>query len=59
MMKTAFHIILSALLLSGFAFDAGAQGHVRKAMQAAKDQREALNRAQAIREGSEAPQSGE
>lgn len=59
MMKTAFHIILSALLLSGFAFDAGAQGHVRKAMQAAKDQREALNRAQAIREENEAPKNGE
>ena len=59
MLKTSFHIILSVMLLAGAAFDAGAQGHVQKAMQQAKEQKEAMSRAQAIREQSEAPRQGE
>lgn len=46
---TARHILAAALLLT-VTLTAGAQGHVTKAMQRAREQKEALDRAQARRE---------
>ncbi len=52
---------ISALVITfiTLSLTAGAQGHVQRAMQRAQDQREAMSRAQAIREQSEAPRQGE
>ena len=58
MMKIA-KISAIAVALLALSLTAGAQGHVQKAMQAAKDQREAMNRAKAAREQSEQPRQGE
>ena len=49
-------LIIALLTLS---LSAGAQSHIQKAMQAAKEQKEAMARAKAIREQGEAPQQGE
>ena len=51
--------LLLAVALLTLPMNAGAQGHVRRAMQRAQEQREAMSRAQAIREQSEAPRQGE
>ena len=54
MKKMARNIVLIGLLLT-LSLTAGAQGHIQKAMQRAQAQREAMSRAQAIREQSDAP----
>ena len=51
--------LLLAVALLTLPMNAGAQGHVQRAMQRAQEQREAMSRAQAIREQSEAPRQGE
>ncbi|MBQ9410937.1 MAG: DUF4294 domain-containing protein [Bacteroidales bacterium] len=58
MMKIAKISAIAAALLA-LSLTAGAQSHVQKAMQAAKDQREAMSRARAAREQSEQPRQGE
>ena len=59
MMKFAKISALLAIALLTLPLTAGAQGHIRKAMQRAQEQREAMSRAQAIREQSNAPHQGE
>ena len=55
---TARHILAAALFLT-VTLTAGAQGHVTKAMQRAREQKEAINRAQALREQQSVAQGGE
>ena len=58
MNKATAHIVLSCVLLAA-SFTAGAQGHVTKAMEKARSQKEALDRAQAIRELQSSVPAGE
>lgn len=58
MKKMARHIVLCCALLMTVCLTAGAQGHVRRAMQRAQEEREAMARAQAVREGQQPPAKG-
>lgn len=57
-MKKAIQTVLLVLVLC-IPFNAGAQGHVRRAMREAKEKKEAMDRAQAMREKAQLAPEGE